>query len=261
MVTRFLPFVSATTVCLTMAGCTWADEPSTGKFPAKPASAQAEAPTEAPANTSTEDAADDLYGPVDKQDPLVNGTPESTEETAQESEVDVEAAVEGPAMTAATDHNAQRVHELTERIVALETELAELRTNLQSMQSALARVQDPGELSRRALGAMVEDTDLRGTMGELLQGKVRLVNTTGAPVVMFINGTAWTVVEGESFVLAPVGTVSFLYQPAGKPIFMGIHEWVENRENGQFELEYRVESPTATSATALANERSVLSQN
>jgi hypothetical protein len=259
MALRSFTSVFAAALSLVVVGCTWADEPSTGKFPAKPVSAQTEQPGEAPANTETENTEEDLFGPVDKQDPVVNDTPASVaEEVAEAAE---EAALEGPAMTAATDDpNAQKVHELTERIVALETELEELRTNLASMQQALARVQDPEELSRRALGAMVEDTDLRGTMGELLQGKVRLVNNSGAPVVMFINGTAWTVVEGESFVLAPVGTVSFLYDPAGKPVFKGIQEWVENRENGQFELEYKVESATAATAPESTTERSVLNQ-
>ncbi|WP_442485817.1 hypothetical protein [Aeoliella sp. SH292] len=260
MVLRSINTVFTAALSLVIVGCSWADEPSTGKFPAKPVSAQVEQPEEAPASTATEDAEEDLFGPVDKQDPLVNDAPGTVEEEVAEAAAE-EAAVEGPAMTAATDDpNAQKVHELTERIVALETELEELRTNLASMQQALARVQDPAELSRRALGAMVEDTDLRGTMGELLQGKVRLVNNSGAPVVMFINGTAWTVVEGESFVLAPVGTVSFLYDPAGKPVFKGIQEWVENRENGQFELEYKVESATPATTPESTSERSVLSQ-
>lgn len=259
MALRSITTVFTAALGLVIVGCSWADEPSTDRFPAKPVSAQVEEPAEAPANTSTEDAEEDLFGPVDKQDPIVNDAPGTVEEEVAEAAE--EAAVEGPAMTAVTDDpNAQKVHELTERIVALETELEELRTNLASMQQALARVQDPQELSRRALGAMVEDTDLRGTMGELLQGKVRLVNTTGAPVVMFINGTAWTVVEGESFVLAPVGTVSFLYEPAGKPVFKGIQEWVENRENGQFELEYKVESATPATTPESTTERSVLNQ-
>lgn len=255
MALRSITTVFTAALGLVMVGCSWADEPSTGKFPAKPVSAQTEGPAEAPATTETEE---DLFGPVDKQNPIVNDAPGTVE--AEVTEAAEEASVEGPAMTAATDDpNAQKVHELTERIVALETELEELRTNLASMQQALARVQDPQELSRRALGAMVEDTDLRGTMGELLQGKVRLVNNTGAPVVMFINGTAWTVVEGESFVLAPVGTVSF-HEPAGKPVFKGIQEWVENRENGQFELEYKVESATPATTPESTTERSVLSQ-
>ena len=55
MALRSITTVLTAALSLVMVGCSWADETSSGKFPAKPASAQTEEPVEAPANTATED--------------------------------------------------------------------------------------------------------------------------------------------------------------------------------------------------------------
>src|SRR5690606_2429468 len=105
-----------------------------------------------------------------------------------------------------------KVFLLTERVAALETELAGLKQQLRQMQDLqrelanlrdaisnleLAETEGP-DSGRRALGAMSESPQLRGEIAEKLQGKVRLVNNTGAEQVVYINGTPWTVVQGDS---------------------------------------------------------------
>ncbi|MCO6048103.1 hypothetical protein NG895_29770 [Aeoliella sp. ICT_H6.2] len=255
MVTRLFASLIALMI---VAGCSWAQEPGSAKVPPNTSTADNEAQA---GETDGTDAAE-LFSGVDEE-PTPEEEPAEDAATADIEGAGEEGAGEGPAMTAerpaAADERAtaeaRKVFELTQRIAALETELDELKQTLYSTQRTLARLQDSGELSRRALGAMVEDADLRGTMGELLQGKIRLNNTTDQDVIMYINGTAWTVVPGKSFVHAPVGTVSFLYDPAGKPEFKGIQEWMENEITGQFELEYEVRTPGAT-----ATERSVVRQ-
>ena len=133
-----------------------------------------------------------------------------------------------------------KIDELVSRIAELETEVDSLRATIAALNDRLVDLVDPSELSRQALGAMEENPQLRSGLGRMLQGKVRLTNDTGEPQVMHINGTAWTVVTGESYVFAPVGTVSFHREGAGEPVFMGIQEWQENPETGQLELEFDV---------------------
>lgn len=272
MVTRLVLSLVAVVV---VTGCSWAQEPEAAQSPPNSTTVVDDGP---PAAATDDTDAGDIFSGVDNETPSPAETAaDDTTMAASKGEEAADNAApadEGPDMTAVRKEavtNSDKVFELTERVAALETELQELKQTLYNTrralvqlqdsgevenlkqalydtQQSLAQLQDSGELSRRALGAMVEDSDLRGTMGELLQGKVCLNNTTGGDVVMYINGTAWTVTPGKSFVLAPVGTVSFLYDPVGKPEFKGIQEWVENENSGQFELEYEVRTP-GTSAT------------
>src|SRR5690606_35966395 len=98
----------------------------------------------------------------------------------------------------------QKIQELTERLVSLQTEVEELKQQVRrtrelerlvaELQQTVTNLGDSAAISRDALGAMSESPQLRGEMAEKLQGKIRLVNNTGAPQVLYINGTAWTVV-------------------------------------------------------------------
>ena len=158
------------------------------------------------------------------------------------------------------DPRDDKIFELTERVAALQTEIEQLKQRLRQLEdlelqvanlknsvanlSAPAGVDDAG---RRALGAMAESPQLRGEIAEKLQGKVRLVNNTGREQVVYINGTAWTVLEGKSFVYAPVGKVSFQLLGAGEPIFKGIQEWQANPADDQMELVFDLSAQTGTS--------------
>ncbi|MGI9455248.1 MAG: hypothetical protein ACR2NU_01735 [Aeoliella sp.] len=163
-----------------------------------------------------------------------------------------------PAESAAPiDPRDAKIHELTSRIAAMETEIESLKANLKAIDGQLVNLVDPDELSRQALGAMAENSQLRSGLGQMLQGKVRLVNETGAPEVVYINGTPWTVVVGESYVYSPVGTVSFLREGYEEPTFMGVQEWYEDEETALFELEYLLpavgdeDGPTAIESSVL----------
>lgn len=170
----------------------------------------------------------------------------------------------GPELAVANDDKAsynslavKRMDELTARIVQLQTEVEELKATISqlrgtitSTEKAIAKYEDSTLLGKATLGAMSTEPQLRSDLGKLLQGKVRLVNNTGSNAVVYINGTAWTVLTGESYVLAPVGTVSFLRQGESSAQFMGMEEWTENPQTGQFELLFDLSRTT--------NEQSVL---
>lgn len=199
------------------------------------ANESAEAADGTPAPTDEEEASRGLFAGVDEQEPT-EAMEESPEVATAASENEHTAAYHDQEL-AARD---AKIHELTQRIAALETEIAGMQSTIASFSSALASLQDPDEFSRQALGAMAEDGDLRAGFGEMLQGKVRLVNNTGESRVVYINGTAWTVVTGESYIYAPVGTVSFLLEGEMEPTFKGVQEWTASDTAGRFELEYQL---------------------
>lgn len=220
------------------AGCSWAEQPTAAPVAGGQVAPDTTAVDNTAADSGDADNIDALFGLEDDQEPAAAAEPAAAEEPA--------------AANAAATAADVKVHELTERVAALETELEGLKATLYSLQQAIAHSQEPSEFSASALGAMAEDADLRGRMGEMLQGKVRLVNNADEAVVLYINGTPWTVVTGESYVLAPVATVAFMREPGDKPTFKGIQEWQENEDTGQFELEYVLDADNA------ASERSVL---
>lgn len=162
-----------------------------------------------------------------------------------------------PEAAAALAVNA-KVHELRERVVELETLIDELKAEVKLLRQAQTRLVDTEDFSTRALGAMSEDGDLRGHMGRMLQGKVRLTNNTGQSQVIYINGTAWTVVTGESYVLAPVGTVSFQHSSDDDPILKDVQEWRVNDDTSQLELYYTLGDADVVVDSDDAIEQSVL---
>ena len=175
------------------------------------------------------------------------------EEQVAPQELTMEVAAQG-------DPRDEKIFQLTERVASLETELQELKQRLRQLQDVereLANLRDaisnlelasndqnPG---RRALGAMSESPQLRGEIAEQLQGKVRLVNNTGQPQVVYINGTPWTVIQGRSFVFAPIGTVSIQRLGEAEPIFKGVHEWEANSATDDMELVIDLSDPQGRS--------------
>ena len=200
---------------------------------------------------------DDIFGPLDEQEPTV-AAESGAMQTGEEASTAADSSATGPELGAAAhngaandhvDFNTVKVHQLTERVAALETEVDSLLATIRSLNGLISDMQDPEEISRQTLGAMVQDPDIRTGLGEMLQGKVRLINETGESRTLYVNGTPWTVVTGESFVYSPVGMVSFLTSGDDEPTFKGIQEWVENETTGQFEVTYQLGSsgPTETS--------------
>ena len=213
------------TVGLASSGCSWGQEPNKGK------AAAADLREEAKENqTAKENRGDPSALASATSAGRVDETPLATLPAAE--------AASTAELTKTTELT--KTAELTERVVALQTEVDALRATVAALNQALVNLQDPRELSRNALGAMSEDADLRAGLGQMLQGKIRLVNDTGSPEVVYINGTAWTVVTGESYIFSPVGTVSLQRAGYEEPTFMGIQEWYENKQTGQFELEYHL---------------------
>lgn len=155
---------------------------------------------------------------------------------------------------------ADKVFQLTQRVAALETEIQELQQRLRQLQDVereLANLRDAisnmkvaandADSGRRALGAMAESPQLRGEIAEKLQGKVRLVNNTGAEQIVYINGTPWTVVEGNSYVYAPIGKVAFQRLGDAKPTFKGVQEWETNATTDEMEVVFDLSNPDSQS--------------
>jgi hypothetical protein len=254
MALRSMVFIAACFTCLGLAaaGCSFGQDAAAVDTPGEQelfGATDAPAADAPDAATSGDDEVGDIFSGMDNEDPTPAEPPAAAEEQQPGEQQPGEVRENRGAAATAAD---AKVHELTERVAALETVIEELRTQIDLLRDSQRELTDQGDFSTRALGAMAEDADLRSTMGQMLQGKVRLVNDTGEPQVLYINGTAWTVVPGDSYVLAPVGTVAFQYTADDTPIFKGIQEWTENRSNGQFEVEFRL------GASQTANEYSVL---
>lgn len=193
---------------------------------------------------------ENLFGTADEQEPVEADEVEATGEEVVASEPGGTAA---HALAYYAEEIAARdakIHELTQRIAALETDIQSMQNTVASFSSALASMQNNDDFTRKALGAMAEDGDLRAGFGEMLQGKVRLVNNTGDNKVLYINGTPWTVVTGNSYVFAPVGTVSFLREGEEEPTFKGVQEWTEGETLGRYELTYEL-GEAATESSVL----------
>ncbi len=58
------------------------------------------------------------------------------------------------------------------------------------------------------LGKMNSSATFREEMRRATQGKIMFKNFTGLPQLVYINGTAWNVQPGESYIDAAVGNVS-----------------------------------------------------
>lgn len=206
-----------------------------------------------PPATSPEPASlDELFG---SDDPEPQAEPTEITDANGVDDREGPAMPEQPLAEAAADPRDAEIQQLRSRLAAMETEIESLKATVQALDRQLVNTLDPEQLSRRALGAMAQDPQMLSGLGQMLQGKVRLVNDTGEPQVVYINGTPWSVVTGRSFVYAPVGTVSFLREGEPEPLFKGIQEWTENEATGQFEVEYHVPEPGRAST-----ETSVLRQ-
>jgi hypothetical protein len=141
----------------------------------------------------------------------------------------------------------QRLTDLSDHQIALEEENARLKQQLQAMEVLAAKVETleaqlagVDDLARReadsALGRMADDPVLRTEFGRQLQGRLNLNNTLGVEKVVFINGTAWTVRTGESYIYVPVGKVSIQESLDGEPIFIDLDQWAADA--GQMVVSY-----------------------
>ncbi len=130
----------------------------------------------------------------------------------------------------------ERVTLLSERQIALEEENRQLKLQLEDVEILTAKLAtleaqlaDVGNMARReadeALGRMADDPVLRTEFGRQLQGKLNLNNQSGIEKVIYINGTAWTVRTGESYIYVPVGKVSIQETKDAQPKFIDLDQW------------------------------------
>ncbi len=143
----------------------------------------------------------------------------------------------------------ERVTLLSDRQIALEEENRQLKLQLEDVEILAAKLQtleaqlaDVGDMARReadeALGRMADDPVLRTEFGRQLQGRLNLDNQSGVEKVIYINGTAWTVRKGESYIYVPVGKVSIQHSIDDQPKFIDLDQWTTDA--GQMVASYRL---------------------
>ena len=139
----------------------------------------------------------------------------------------------------------QRVTLLSEIQEAKDNRIAQLEAQLEQMKELKSKVEDlEAQLilmeqdSDLALGRMAEDPVLRSDLGRVMQGRLNLENFVGAPKVLYVNGTAWTVRTGESYIYVPVGKISIQESREATPTFIDMDQWTT--VDGQLEATYKL---------------------
>lgn len=122
---------------------------------------------------------------------------------------------------------------LMELVSALQTRIAEL-------EKALAATGQQGVPN--ILGNMPNQS-FHNQVQHAVQGKLNLHNYTGREVILYINGTPWTVRTNESFVWVPMGITAVKREFDAAPKFVEGRDWQWNA-NGQYsEATFRINSP------------------
>jgi hypothetical protein len=139
----------------------------------------------------------------------------------------------------------QRERLFSQALIASNNKVAELEKKLEDMEVLQAKVDaleaqlvDVENNSDRALGRMAEDPVFRTEMGRAMQGRLDLQNFLGMPKIIYINGTAWTVRTGESYIYVPVGKVTIQESRHADPTFIDMEEW--NTDAGQMVMTYKL---------------------
>jgi len=114
---------------------------------------------------------------------------------------------------------------LEERIRVLEEGFSELTTIV----GQIARMGSDEVYSPNILSKMSESGEFRSEVAKAIQGKLRFRNYTGTEQVLYINGSPWRVLAGESYLWVPYGVVTTAQSPADRP--MEANDWSFNGAN------------------------------
>lgn len=177
----------------------------------------------------------------------------ATAETSDADAAEASAAAEPQAATTDTPawmlERFERMELVVQRLLAAERRIDELTAQLEEMEVLRAKVAtleaqlaDVGKIAQteadNSLGRMAEDPVLRTELGRAMQGKLNLTNSLGVQKVIYINGTAWTVRTGESYVYVPVGKISIQESLDAVPTFIDLDKWTSDA--GQLAASYEV---------------------
>lgn len=133
---------------------------------------------------------------------------------------------------------------LEQEITQLKQQIEDLRESVANLQSQLgsgmAAVGGAAETS--IVGAMAKDPEVQLQVGHAVQGRLNILNYTGAPTEITINGSRWTALRGRSYVLVPVGQVA-VYRPGDQSAQVLPNNgdtWRRRRDTNQLELTYEL---------------------
>lgn len=113
--------------------------------------------------------------------------------------------------TAALPDMAQTLETVANQMQSLNIDaLNGMATQLQELSVAMSQIatQSGDGYNIDILGKMNSSANFREEMRRATQGRILFRNYTGVPQLVYVNGTAWNVTTGESYIDAAVGKVS-----------------------------------------------------
>ncbi len=115
---------------------------------------------------------------------------------------------------------------LEQRIEILEEAFSELQTIVRQIST-----QNSDGYSPNILAKMTESESFRSEVGKAVQGKLRFRNYTGVGQVLYVNGSPWRVLPGESHIYVPYGVVTTAQSPFDTPTEWKADNWTFSGSN------------------------------
>lgn len=118
--------------------------------------------------------------------------------------------------------------------IELESEISALKIRVEDLTNSLKEVvtKDPTTQQNisNVLGNMQTSDAFQKDLRSATQGRLVIKNFTGAPRLLYINGSLWEVRTNESFVWVPLGVVSIQRTPNATPSFVTDWEFKKNED-------------------------------
>ncbi len=106
---------------------------------------------------------------------------------------------------------ANQVNDIANQLQGLDMDvITAMATQLQELSVAMSQIATQGTdgYDIDLLGKMNSSSTFREQMRRATQGRILFRNYTGVPQLVYVNGTAWNVTAGESYIDAAVGNVT-----------------------------------------------------
>jgi hypothetical protein len=128
------------------------------------------------------------------------------------------------------------------RIVFLEQQLAAQKTYMTNLEEDMEQLFAENGTFDNVLGNIPNNPRRLDTFGRVAQGKLNIENQTGAASEIYVNGTRWSAIRGESYIYIPVGKVAIeegRFMGTSNPKIYPISEWKPG-PNGMMEMNYTI---------------------
>lgn len=118
--------------------------------------------------------------------------------------------------------------------IEMENEISALKIRVEDLTSSLKEIvtKDPSSQQSisNVLGNMQTSDAFQKDFRSATQGRLVIQNFTGAPRLLYINGSLWEVRTNESFVWVPLGVVSIQRTPDAAPAFVTDWKFKKNED-------------------------------